>query len=1053
MRHGRGSLLTGARSRRTRRLRGGLVALVLVALLGAPAAPAGAQLYSATVDCDTADDDIEAVQEAVDMVDASVDPLDSAPTFEVLLRGTCEFGAAPAHKGDETGIKNTAVLVREQSISDLVIRSDPNASERAKIVGSGDETAFAVAPGNDRVTIQGLDFERFARPIVVIGANDTTITDNNISANLSTDSAIVAVANGSSMKVQYGSGTRTGTPTFTGSTLTNLAVTDNVITYAPPGLGGSNDVIAVDVRQRSGDLATGGVEAAVDGVAITGNIMGMFASDFTSFGQNGIRVQGLDAAADHRIHGVEIRANLVGRLDGVSPGKLDGVDPDDAHAAGRVGIFLHRVDGFAITDNEVRARLSAVSTLPQPGGGIVIADSTNGVVGGPTASDGNDVVVLADELVNDESDLGAIGVLDDLFATGDQATGNIDVLNNTVGDAADGVGARRGIVVSGADQVTAGLNAVVASKKEALFIGADAEGPPPGQLTVRKTVTGGVFCQNTLDGIPDKKAEVSFADDASPASRFNAFPGGSRFVDNFGCTPTVKVEPAPVDGAVSSGGSLTVSGTAWASRPVAVTITDRGASPVNSVTKTATAGIDGSFSTSFDDALSPSELGDLTDGVVDVEVVVGETSSLQHTLTRLALLNRVTGDSPPEGDILLNDGGDGWSNKVEIVMGKISATLTAPALPDDQQVVGARLWWSDSGGIQCGPFEAGVNATVKLEKACGEALEEGADYHVSAEWWSDSDVYPLANDSSTKDTQSAPPTMTTTVGATNAEGTAKFVDFTGSHEPFSEITVTKKGPNGFEPFATATADEFGDWAVTAELSEGEHEVSAYAHDPAQNRSASIDPPQTVTIDIDTTVVDTTPPDPPVIDSSLDGTLQPFTFEVRGTAEAFATVRIFIDGQPDGETQADGELQSDGTRAFQRFISAPTGTHVIDAVAIDEAGNVSAKSNQVTVQVDAKKPVLEVDTPDRRIFGPDETVTITGTAADNLELLTVTVDYRQFGEIVHSETASPCNPTCGTAGPVQWTSSQDLGPGIYGIDVTVTDLVGNRATKHIKIFKV
>ncbi|MBI4730373.1 MAG: hypothetical protein HY775_12890 [Acidobacteria bacterium] len=586
-------------SRRRRSILTGL------AVIGAVLVPTAASAQVATVDCDAATDDIAAVQSAVD---------GAADGSAVEIRGTCDFTPALAHGGDLTRIDAAAVVVRPGTpVNGLTITSVPG-GDRAKILGSGTQTAFLVAPGNDGVTIKNLNFTNLARPIMVVNAKNTTIGDpgsvltaNQIIGDVTMDSAILAVAHGKAFTVKYGAGGVSSAgfpePPYGVPALAGLKVLTNYINFTHPGTpdpGGTKDIVGIDVRQRH--------EAIAEGIEIKGNRVGMLTSEFPSFNMNAVRIHALNSSAGapggdgFYIRNVVIHGNSLGQP--LKPLWSGG----DEIAAGRAGIVLLRVGNFRVTRNGVRTRISPTG-IPMPGGGIVVSDSANGEIGD------NAVAVLADPSVLG-ADLGAIGVVDDLvrlFAGGGGPdTRRIVIRGNTVGQVTRddlAVGAQRGILVNGASHVTVADNNVTFTSDKALLIGTEVQGPgsvtDPGPKTLAGAVTTSVLCGNSLDGTADDPAEIDF--NASAGSTGDSFPGGVA-QGNLECAPTAALAPAVID-AAHPGDSLTASGAGWAERPVRVVLSD---STAGQVEKTVTAAANGAYEAVF----TAAELSVLADGVV-----------------------------------------------------------------------------------------------------------------------------------------------------------------------------------------------------------------------------------------------------------------------------------------------------------------------------------------------------------------------------------------------------------------------------------------------------
>lgn len=551
-----------------------------------------------TVDCDSVSDDIAAVQGQIDAVPNG---------FAVRLKGICNFSGAPAHGGDVYSIDNTAVTV-----SKAVTIESEGTPRSATILGSGVQTAFFIPPGINGVTIRGLNFTNLGRPIYVANASDvtigggTTVNDplgNRILGNSTMDSAILVAAGpkglGTSITVSSGaSGAQTttsyATPTNPGATLSNIDILGNYISYNPPGPpdGSTRDAIAIDVRHRWG---------AINNLNISRNAVGYFSTEFPSINMSAIVVNShRGSASEYEITNVTISGNNLGRLEELESTAADAAA--DFQAAGRAGIRLGRVSNFSISGNGLRTRVSPTA-VPNPGGGIIVSDSSNGDISN------NGIIELADPSTADY-DLGAIGVLDDgpkLFGgTLDSLpANNVRVTSNLIGSTGNdpGLGAGRAIVLNGATHATVTGNQVNFSSGPAVSIGIEAKGPGsldnPGLTSLQKAVTQAVVCDNVLDGTSDNPAEVAFG-----LGSANAFPGGTS--TNFGCNPTLSLSSSTLN----SSNTVVASGVGWASRPLTVTVS-QGAS---SVVRNLTSSTNGSYATGF----VASDLSSLGQGTLTV---------------------------------------------------------------------------------------------------------------------------------------------------------------------------------------------------------------------------------------------------------------------------------------------------------------------------------------------------------------------------------------------------------------------------------------------------
>jgi hypothetical protein len=161
--------------------------------------------------------------------------------------------------------------------------------------------------------------------------------------------------------------------------------------------------------------------------------------------------------------------------------------------------------------------------------------------------------------------------------------------------------------------------------------------------------------------------------------------------------------------------------------------------------------------------------------------------------------------------------------------------------------------------------------------------------------------------------------------------------FAGTAEPGAEVEIFVDG----DSIGTTTANGSGGFSFTptAPLAPGEHEAFAGATDAAGNDS----PPSNT----NGFRIDTQDPDAPGISSPGDGsTTTDRTPTITGTAEPDSQVIIYIDGEQVGSTTAD----ENGDFSFTVPDALSLGEHEVSAVAVDEAGNRSAASDQFSFGV-------------------------------------------------------------------------------------------------------
>ncbi|MBR7743715.1 hypothetical protein KC207_10480 [Phycicoccus sp. BSK3Z-2] len=252
-------------------------------------------------------------------------------------------------------------------------------------------------------------------------------------------------------------------------------------------------------------------------------------------------------------------------------------------------------------------------------------------------------------------------------------------------------------------------------------------------------------------------------------------------------------------------------------------------------------------------------------------------------------------------------------------------------------------------------------------------------------------------------------------GSTTADATPTYV---GTAEADSTVEVFVDGAS----IGTTTADGAGDWSIDqpADLAEGEHTVFATATDAAGNVSPDSD--------TNTFTVDTVAPEAPVVVEPADGDVtSDATPTYVGTAEADATVEVFVDGASIGTTTADGA----GDWSIDQPTDLAEGDHTVSATATDAAGNVSPSSNTNTFTVDTVAPEAPVVVePADGASTNDTTPTYVGTAEPD-----ATVEVFVDGASIGTTTAD---------GAGDWSIDQpaDLAEGDHAVYATATDAAGN-----------
>lgn len=254
--------------------------------------------------------------------------------------------------------------------------------------------------------------------------------------------------------------------------------------------------------------------------------------------------------------------------------------------------------------------------------------------------------------------------------------------------------------------------------------------------------------------------------------------------------------------------------------------------------------------------------------------------------------------------------------------------------------------------------------------------------------------------------------------------------FGGNAESNASVDVFLNGAL----IGTTSADGSGNWALfhNTALADGNYSVTARATDLAANSSVISDP-LVVT-------VDTTAPAKPMVVAVTDDTgvagdevTSDDTLTFEGTAEAGASVEVFLNGASIGTTTANGT----GDWGLVHGPAIVEGDHNITAQASDLAGNTSIDSDALAVTVDTTapaKPVVVGITDDTGTDGDgvtsDDTLTFDGTAeADAF------VEVFLNGASIGTTTAN---------GTGDWTLAYAtaIPEGNHNVTVQASDLAGN-----------
>jgi uncharacterized repeat protein (TIGR01451 family) len=236
----------------------------------------------------------------------------------------------------------------------------------------------------------------------------------------------------------------------------------------------------------------------------------------------------------------------------------------------------------------------------------------------------------------------------------------------------------------------------------------------------------------------------------------------------------------------------------------------------------------------------------------------------------------------------------------------------------------------------------------------------------------------------------------------------------GNADPGSLVTVLIDGVM----LGTATTDADGNWTlpVTSALAEGDHTVSATTTDGAGNTSN----------DVHTFTVDVTVPAVEVVGPADGAVIADATPTLSGTAEANATVQVFVDGELIGTVTANGS----GAWTLPVSAALDEGPHTIRAVAEDAAGNTATDAG--TFEVDTRTVVAIVQ-PENGGTVASARPTIVGTS-EPFDTIEVILD----GVVIGTVTAGP-------DGLWSIVAPSALSAGSHTVRANARDGVGNTAS--------
>ena len=198
-------------------------------------------------------------------------------------------------------------------------------------------------------------------------------------------------------------------------------------------------------------------------------------------------------------------------------------------------------------------------------------------------------------------------------------------------------------------------------------------------------------------------------------------------------------------------------------------------------------------------------------------------------------------------------------------------------------------------------------------------------------------------------------------GAYDGATTDNTPTINGFAEPYSTVTVSVKDSNGKVVWSDEiyVDDSLGDWSITVDkpLNDGDYTVEAsmqdYVKNPVQNSNVV-----SLTVDTATNI----PEIKEIVDNVAGGVVNgdvkngltnDNTPTLKGSAEAGADIKVFIDGKIAGTTKAG----FDGSWDFTPRTKLGDGEHKFVVEATDKLGH-SAKSVEASVDVDTTAPSVE-----------------------------------------------------------------------------------------------
>ncbi|MEB3284870.1 MAG: Ig-like domain-containing protein [Candidatus Sericytochromatia bacterium] len=267
----------------------------------------------------------------------------------------------------------------------------------------------------------------------------------------------------------------------------------------------------------------------------------------------------------------------------------------------------------------------------------------------------------------------------------------------------------------------------------------------------------------------------------------------------------------------------------------------------------------------------------------------------------------------------------------------------------------------------------------------------------------------------------------------------------GTAEEFATVKIFIDGNP--TPIGATQADAIGSWAYTLPTPmTGEISFRVEAVDAAGNKSA-----QSSAFEVN--ILDTAPSQPVISGiteatdtgvSNTDGRTTVRTPHFYGTADAGAVIELYDGDELIGRTTADGS----GDWLFTATPTRALGSHVIRAVAVDDAGNASPASNALSIIIDSTAPGVpkidglsaETDTgvSPRDNRTSEAQPTILGSAEPFAEI-TVRASDTVLGKV-----------NADAAGRWELTPTSALAAGTYNITASAKDATGNQGPDSVPL---